>query len=87
MELIRSSYQALGTSSIVVSHDVHEAAAISDYIYVLSGGAEEGHGTPQALAASNSPRVQQFMQGLADGPAPFHKPAYDSAEDLLAGQG
>jgi len=87
VELIRTINQALGTTSIVVSHDVHEAAAISDYIYVLSGGAVVGHGTPQALAASTSPWVRQFMQGLADGPVPFHYPANDYAEDLLAGQG
>lgn len=86
-ELVHTINEALGVTSIVVSHDVQETTAISDYIYVLSGGKVVGHGTPQALADSDSPWVRQFMQGLADGPVPFHYPAPDYAEDLLAGNG
>lgn len=87
VELIHTINEALGVTSIVVSHDVSETASISDYIYVLSGGKVVGHGTPQALAESDSPWVRQFMQGLADGPVPFHYPAPDYAADLLAGPG
>src|SRR3569623_2583048 len=87
VELIHTINEALGVTSIVASHDVQEAAAISDYIYVLSGGKVGGHGTPNALAESESPWVRQFMQGLADGPVPFHYPAPDYAADLLAGPG
>lgn len=87
VDLIRTINRSLGVTGIVVSHDVRETAAISDYIYVLSGGKVVGHGTPQALTESDSPWVRQFMQGLPDGPVPFHYPAPDYAEDLLAGQG
>lgn len=87
VELIHTINEALGVTSIVVSHDVRETAAISDYVYVLSGGKVVGHGTPQALAESDSQWVRQFMQGLPDGPVPFHYPALDYAEDLLAGRG
>ena len=83
VQLIHALNEALGLTSIIVSHDVHETAAIADYIYVLSGGKVIGHGTPEELAHSDSPWVQQFMQGLADGPVPFHYPAADYEEELL----
>lgn len=83
VQLIRLLNDALGLSSIIVSHDVAETAAISDYIYVISQGKVIGHGTPQALKAAESEWVRQFMHGLPDGPVPFHYPAPDYTEDLL----
>jgi phospholipid/cholesterol/gamma-HCH transport system ATP-binding protein len=86
VQLIRLLNDALGLSSIVVSHDVAETATIADYIYVLSGGRVVGEGTPEALNNSDSSWVKQFMQGLPDGPVPFHYPAATYLEDLMAGQ-
>ncbi len=83
VELIRLLNDALGLTSIIVSHDVKETAAISDYIYVISQGKVVGQGTPEALGQTDSAWVRQFMQGLPDGPVPFHYPAPDYAEDLL----
>jgi phospholipid/cholesterol/gamma-HCH transport system ATP-binding protein len=85
VKLIRTLNDALGLSSIVVSHDVQETAAISDYIYLLSGGKVVGQGTPDELGRSGSDWAQQFLQGLPDGPVPFHYAAPDYAEELLAG--
>ncbi len=85
MKLIRMLNDVLGLTTIIVSHDVQEVAAISDYIYLLSGGKVVGEGTPEALRETDSPWVRQFMHGLPDGPVPFHYPAPDYAEDLLAG--
>jgi len=86
LQLIRKLNDSLRLTSIVVSHDVQETAAIADYIYVLSGGKVVGEGTPDALARTSSPWVRQFMQGLPDGPVPFHYPAPDYIGDLLAGE-
>ncbi|MDT8388042.1 MAG: ATP-binding cassette domain-containing protein [Thiogranum sp.] len=83
VQLIRLLNDALGLSSIVVSHDVAETAAISDYVYLISGGKVIGHGTPDAIRDSESEWVRQFMDGLPDGPVPFHYPAPDYADDLL----
>ncbi len=83
VELIRLLNDALGLTSIIVSHDVKETAAISDYIYVISQGKVVGQGTPDGLQQTDSDWVRQFMQGLPDGPVPFHYPATDYAEDLL----
>jgi phospholipid/cholesterol/gamma-HCH transport system ATP-binding protein len=84
VHLIKALNSSLGLTSIIVSHDVHETAAIADYIYVLSEGKIIGEGTPQQLAASESDWVQQFMNGHADGPVHFHYPAVDYLDDLLA---
>ncbi|MEN8129911.1 MAG: phospholipid ABC transporter ATP-binding protein MlaF, partial [Pseudomonadota bacterium] len=73
----------LGLTSIVVSHDVAETMAISDYVYVVSEGRVIEAGTPQTLGQSASPWVRQFLQGLPDGPVPFHYPSQDFTADLL----
>ena len=83
VHLIKSLNTTLQLTSIIVSHDVHETAAIADYIYVLSDGKIVGQGTPQELAQSDSAWVNQFMHGDADGPVHFHYPANDYLDDLL----
>jgi len=83
MKLIRLLNDAMGMTSIIVSHDVHELTMISDYMYVISEGKVVGQGTPQVLDQKGSPWVNQFMHGLPDGPVPFHYPASDYAADLL----
>jgi phospholipid/cholesterol/gamma-HCH transport system ATP-binding protein len=83
VKLIRELNDALGLTSIVVSHDVHETAAIADYIYLISNGKVVGEGASDDLMNSSSPWVRQFMEGQPDGPVHFHYPAADYARDLL----
>lgn len=83
VRLIKTLHDALGMTSIIVSHDVPETVSIADYIYLLADGNIVGQGTPQELGKSDSPYVQQFMQGLADGAVPFHYPAVPYHIDLL----
>jgi phospholipid/cholesterol/gamma-HCH transport system ATP-binding protein len=83
VKLIRELNDALGLTSIVVSHDVQETAAIADYVYLLSEGKVVDHGHPEALWASSSEWSQQFLEGRPDGPAAFHYPATDFRDDLL----
>ena len=90
VELIRRLNDALGLTSIVVSHDVQETSAIADYIYVISGAKVVGQGTPESLRTANSESVSQFMHGLPDGPVPFAYPTpehvvSDYLEDLMSG--
>nr|VFJ93333.1 MAG: phospholipid/cholesterol/gamma-HCH transport system ATP-binding protein [Candidatus Kentron sp. H]VFJ94622.1 MAG: phospholipid/cholesterol/gamma-HCH transport system ATP-binding protein [Candidatus Kentron sp. H]VFK00844.1 MAG: phospholipid/cholesterol/gamma-HCH transport system ATP-binding protein [Candidatus Kentron sp. H] len=84
VQLIRRLNDALALTSIVVSHDVVETAAIADYLYVLSEGKVVGAGTPAELGRTDSEWVKQFMGGLPDGPVPFHYPAGDYAGELLS---
>lgn len=84
VHLIKSLNATLGLTTIIVSHDVHETAAIADYIYVVSGGKVIGEGTPSEIKHSASDWVQQFMDGSADGPVHFHYPAKDLQDDLMS---
>ncbi|HET9679170.1 MAG TPA: ABC transporter ATP-binding protein, partial [Gammaproteobacteria bacterium] len=83
VRLIKSLNQALGLTSIVVSHDVPEVSSVADYSYLISDGCIVGQGTPAQLTEQNSDWVQQFMQGKADGPVPFHIAAPDYRAQLL----
>jgi phospholipid/cholesterol/gamma-HCH transport system ATP-binding protein len=84
--LIRQLNDALGITSIVVSHDVQEVGTIADRSYLLAGGKVVAAGSTAELAATGDPSVRQFMDGAADGPVPFHYPAGDYRAQLL-GQG
>lgn len=83
VRLIRLLNDALGITSVVVSHDLAETASIADYIYVVGDTQVLGQGTPAELMESDNPRIRQFMKGNPDGPVPFHYPAPDYREDLL----
>ncbi|MCX7068413.1 MAG: ATP-binding cassette domain-containing protein [Methylococcales bacterium] len=82
--LIKALNEALGLTSIIVSHDVQETSQIADYIYIISNGKVVDHGTPEQIDNSPSEWVQQFMKGAADGPVHFHYPAKDYIDDLLS---
>lgn len=84
VQLIKQLNNALGLTSIIVSHDVAETSSIADYVYVISNGKIIGQGTPETLRAEKSPAVNQFIHGLPDGVVPFHYPAVNYAEDLLS---
>jgi phospholipid/cholesterol/gamma-HCH transport system ATP-binding protein len=84
LRLIRRLNDALGITSIVVSHDVQEISSVADVIFLLSGGKVVARGTPQELQSYPSEIVRQFIGGLADGPVPFHFPAPDYFGELLA---
>lgn len=80
--LIRNLNDALGSTSILVSHDVHESFAIADYVYFLSQGKIVAHGSPEEMRSSADPYVKQFVHAELDGPVPFHYPGNSFAEDL-----
>jgi len=82
-ELIRKLNDALGATSIVVTHDVQESLKIVDYVYMVSEGVVVAEGTAEAIRSSDNPFVHQFVWGEADGPVPFHYPSADYANTLL----
>lgn len=81
-QLIKRLNDALDCASIVVSHDLKEAFAIADYVYLLAAGTIAAHGTPEQIQASVDPDVRQFLDGNIDGPIAFHYKAKPLAEDL-----
>jgi len=83
VRLVRRMNDALGISSILVSHDVDEITTVSDCSYLLSDGKVAASGSPAELNRASSELVRQFMHGMADGPVAFHFSAPDYAEQLL----
>ena len=81
--LIRTLNDALGATSIIVSHDVKETFSIADYVYFVANGTVAAEGTPADLSQSTLPFVHQFVHGEKDGPVPFHYAAKDYKEELL----
>ena len=82
VQLIRELNDALGLTSVIVTHDVAEGRSIADYLYLLGDGKIIGQGTPAEMDGSSLPEVKQFMDGLPDGPVRFHYPAADYRADL-----
>jgi len=74
-QLVRRLNDALGITSIVVTHDIYESLKIVDYIYFVAEGRIIAQGTPGEVRASNDAFVRQFVDGQPDGPVPFHYPA------------
>lgn len=85
VKLISELNQSLGLTCIVVSHDVDEVLSIADYAYIVAEQHIIAGGTSQELRQNQDMRVKQFLEGLADGPVPFHYPADDYKSDLNRG--
>lgn len=84
VKLIRQLNDALGLTSIVVSHDVEDLLQIADKVYVIADGCVIGEGSADAVRHHTDPQLKQFIHGLPDGTVPFHYPAGDYQEDLMA---
>jgi phospholipid/cholesterol/gamma-HCH transport system ATP-binding protein len=85
VELIRKLNDALGLTSVVVTHDVGEGCSIADYVYILGNQNLIGHGTVAELYASDDPRIRQFLDGMPDGPVAYHYPAKPFHDDMSGG--
>jgi phospholipid/cholesterol/gamma-HCH transport system ATP-binding protein len=81
-QTIRKLNDALGGTSILVTHDVMESLQIVDYLYFISDGRIVGQGTPDEIRASTEPYVKQFVHSEMDGPVPFHYPAMRYEDEL-----
>lgn len=82
-DLIRCLNDALGATSIIVTHDVEETFSFADYVYLVANGEVAAEGTPHDLMQSELPFVHQFVHAEKDGPVPFHYPAGDYEAELL----
>jgi phospholipid/cholesterol/gamma-HCH transport system ATP-binding protein len=82
-QLIRKLNDALGATSVVVTHDVQESLKIVDYVYFIADGVIVAEGSPDEIRASDKPFVHQFVHGEMDGPVPFHYPSANNyGQDL-----
>src|SRR3990167_1260371 len=85
VKLIRTLNDALDMTSIIVSHDVQETLNIADNVYVIADRKVIAHGNAESIRHHHSKKLQQFIQGLADGPVPFDYPAIPLEQDFLQG--
>ncbi len=83
VRLIRVLRESLGLTTIIVSHDVDETLSIADYVYVLAEGRVIGQGTPSQIRSNDSPFLQQFLRGEADGPVRFRYPSAPMQTSML----
>jgi phospholipid/cholesterol/gamma-HCH transport system ATP-binding protein len=70
--LMRETNDALGQTSVVVTHNVSQVRRFADYCYIIASAKIVGEGPPDALSSSTEPSVDQFMNGKVEGPIPFH---------------
>lgn len=85
VKLIKTLNDALGLTSVIVSHDVHETLSIADYVYIISDKKVIGQGPANEIIHNHSNQLQQFIKGLPDGPVPFDYPAKSLEADFLEG--
>jgi phospholipid/cholesterol/gamma-HCH transport system ATP-binding protein len=80
--LIRQLGDAMGLTSVVVSHDLEETFHIADKVIILANGKIAAEGTPDELRHSDNPLVHQFVNALPEGPVLFNYPAVDIDADF-----
>ncbi|MDH4283622.1 MAG: ABC transporter ATP-binding protein [Myxococcales bacterium] len=78
-DLIEYLNGTLDVTSVVVTHDMDTALAISDRIAMIQDGFVIFAGTPDELQASEEPRVRDFLEGNA--------PVDEDTETLLRSAG
>ena len=82
LSLVKRLNQALGLTSVVVSHDLQETLSIADHVIMIANTRVAFEGSPQNMQLSEDSLVQQFLHGRPDGPVHFHFPA-SPIEDAL----
>ena len=81
-QLIRQLNDAMGLTTILVSHDLEATFELADHVIILGPGTIAAQGTPDEVRHSSDPLVHQFVNALPLGPVPFHYPGPDVAQDF-----
>lgn len=83
--LVRHLNDAMGLTSIFVSHELEQTFAIADHVIILANGKIATEGTPEEVRKSTDPLVYQYVNALPDGPVRFHYPGVSVEEDFGLG--
>ena len=81
-QLIRQLSDAMGVTTILVSHNLQETFALADHVVILGAGNVAVQGTPGEVRTSDDPLVRQFVHALPTGPVPFHHPGPTVEQDF-----
>lgn len=66
-DLIKSLQQQLGTTSVVVTHQLSTIFRTADTIAMIYGGKIIGTGTPEEFRDHSNPIINQFIAGRVEG--------------------
>lgn len=80
-ELIIRSRDALGATSIVVTHDMASLPVIADRVALLDGGRVRYTGPPDEFASSSDPHIMAFLQRHGGDVTPFSNPTQTREAD------
>jgi len=81
--LIQNLTQLTRMTSVVVTHDVHAGLSIADHVILVWQGEVIAAGSPESIRANKDARIQQFIEGRADGPIPFSRSTTPYLDDIL----
>ena len=81
-DLIRRLNDAMGLTTVLVSHDLEATFRLADHVIILGAGCVAAQGTPDEVRASSDPLVHQFVNALPTGPVPFHYDAPAVQDDF-----
>ncbi|MBX9936004.1 MAG: ABC transporter ATP-binding protein [Burkholderiaceae bacterium] len=81
-QLIRQLNDAMGLTTIIVSHDVDITFQIADHVIILGPGTIAAQGSPDEVRQSTDALVHQFVHALPTGPVPFHYPGPEVEQDF-----
>lgn len=81
-QLIRQLNDAMGLTTILVSHDLEATFRLADHVVILGPGVIAAQGTPEEVRQSTDALVHQFVNALPTGPVPFHYPGPEVAQDF-----
>jgi len=80
--LIRHLNDAMGLTSVFVSHELEQTFSIADHVIILANGKVALEGTPEEVRRSEDPLISQYVNALPDGPVRFHYPGLSVEEDF-----
>ncbi|MEO6623659.1 MAG: ABC transporter ATP-binding protein [Burkholderiaceae bacterium] len=80
--LIRQLNDAMGLTSLFVSHELEQTFGIADEIVILANGKVAVQGTPDDVRHSTDPLVAQYVNAQAGGPVRFHYPGRSLEQDF-----
>jgi phospholipid/cholesterol/gamma-HCH transport system ATP-binding protein len=72
LNLIDSCHKRFGFTGILVTHEIPKVFEIVHKVAMLHNGIILAVGSPQEILSSSNPIVQQFINGLIDGPIQYH---------------
>jgi len=83
-QLVISLNEALGMTSVIITHEMTSAFRIAHRLVLMDQGKFVADGTPEEMRHSDDPLVHQFVHGKLEGPLSDRRDTDQYRADLLA---